>query len=177
MINQQHKDQRVAVFVDVQNLFYSARNMYDAKINFGKLLDFIRGERRLIRAIAYIVRKEGVDQANFENAIMRFGYEIQAKILKERPDGTAKGDWDMGIAIDAISMADKMDTAVLVSGDGDFVPLVEMLKARGCRVEVVAFERSTAAELKSAATLYLTIEESLLLKDPKRGANRTADKV
>ncbi len=174
MENQQHKDQRVAAFVDVQNLFYSARNMYDAKINFGKLLDFIKGERRLIRAIAYIVRKEGVDQVNFENAIKRFGYEIKAKILKERADGTAKGDWDMGIAIDAISMADKMDTAVLVSGDGDFVPLVEMLKARGCRVEVVAFERSTAAELKTAATLYLPIEESLLLKDPKKVANRTA---
>lgn len=164
-VDVRHKDQRVAVFVDVQNLFYSARNIYDAKMHFGKLLDFISRGRKLIRAIAYIVQKEGVDQSSFVEALHRFGYEIRSKVLKQRPDGTAKGDWDMGIAIDTISMADKLDTVVLVSGDGDFVPLVEMLKARGCRVEVMAFERSTAAELKSAATLYIRVEESLLLKE------------
>lgn len=167
-----HPDQRVGVFADVQNLFYSARNIYDAKTHFGKLLKFIVAERKLVRAVAYIVQKEGVDQSNFVEALERFGYEVKSKVLKIRADGTAKGDWDMGIAIDSVAMADKLDTVVLVSGDGDFVPLVEMLKARGCRVEVLAFERSTAAELKEAATLYIPIEERFLLKEERRRDSR-----
>jgi uncharacterized LabA/DUF88 family protein len=162
--NTRHRDQRIAVFIDVQNIFYSARKIYEAKVHFGKLLDFITSKRKLLRAIAYIVQKEGVDQSGFVEALQRFGYEVRSKVLKIRPDGTAKGDWDMGIAIDSVALADKLDTVVLVSGDGDFVPLVEMLKARGCRVEVMAFERSTAAELKAAATFYRPIEEGLLFK-------------
>ena len=167
----QHKNQRVGIFVDVQNLFYSARNLYDAKIDFGKLLDFVVGGRLLIRAIAYLVHKEGVDQSGFVEALRRFGYEIKSKDLKERADGSAKGDWDMGIAIDSISIAPRLDTVVLISGDGDFVPLVELLQARGCRVEVLAFERSTAVELKEAADFYTAIEESLLLVEKKRRNN------
>ena len=158
-----HPHQRVGIFVDVQNLFYSARNIYNAKINFSKLLEVATAGRKLIRAIAYIVQKEGVDQSGFIEALQRLGYEIKSKDLRVRIDGSAKGDWDMGIAIDSIAMADKLDTVALSSGDGDFVPLVEMLKARGCRVEVIAFERSTAMELKEAATLYLPIEESWLI--------------
>ncbi len=159
-----HPDQRVGVFVDVQNLFYSARNLFEAKTHFGKLLEHVVRGRKLIRAIAYTVAKEGADQAGFVEALERFGYEVRVKILRERPDGTAKGDWDMGIAIDSISTADKLDTVILISGDGDFVPLVEMLKARGCRVEVAAFEKSTAHELRNAAHRYLPIEEDLLFR-------------
>lgn len=167
-----HPAQRVGIFADVQNLFYSARNIYDAKTHFGKLLKFIAAGRKLVRAIAYIVQKEGVNQSGFVEALGRFGYEVKSKLLIIRADGTAKGDWDMGIAIDSIAMADKLDTVVLLSGDGDFVPLVEMLKARGCRVEVLAFERSTAAELKDAATLYIPIEERFLLKEERKQAIR-----
>ena len=159
-----HKDQAVGVFVDVQNLFYSARNIFDAKTHFGKLLEYVVDGRKLMRAVAYIVTKEGTDPSGFVEALDRFGYEVRNKILKQRPDGTSKGDWDMGIAIDTIAAADKLDTVILVSGDGDFVPLVEMLKARGCRVEVAAFEKSTAHELRAAAHLYLPIEEDLLFK-------------
>lgn len=158
-----HHHQRVGFFVDVQNLFYSARNIYNAKINFTRLLEAATAGRKLIRAIAYIVQKEGVDQSGFIEALQRLGYEIKSKDLRVRVDGSAKGDWDMGIAIDSIAMADKLDTVVLASGDGDFVPLVEMLKARGCRVEVIAFERSTAQELADAAGLYISIEESWLI--------------
>ena len=158
-----HNGQRVGVFVDVQNLFYSAKSIFKGKINFKRLLETSVKDRVLIRAIAYIVQKTEVDQSGFIEALDRLGYEIRSKDLKVRGDGTAKGDWDMGIAIDSISIASKLDTIVLITGDGDFVPLVEMLKATGCRVEVVSFERSTAHELIEAANEYFAIGEDLLL--------------
>ncbi|MFC2140232.1 NYN domain-containing protein [Candidatus Auribacterota bacterium] len=156
-------NQRIGVFVDVQNLFYSAKYIHHSKINFKKLLEIVVGGRGLVRALAYIVQKADIDQGNFIDALLRLGYEIKSKELKERADGTAKGDWDMGIAIDTISISSKLDTVVLVTGDGDFVPLVEMLKANGCRVEVISFEKSTAKELIESASEYIPIEESLLL--------------
>lgn len=165
MFKSTHSDQRVGVFVDVQNLFYSARALHHGKINFKKLLESIVGGRRLTRAVAYIVQKPDIDQSSFIDALKRLGYEIKSKELKIRLDGTAKGDWDMGIAIDAIAIASKLDVVILASGDGDFVPLVEMLKAHGCKVEVVSFEKSTALELIKAATEYIAIEKSWLLKE------------
>lgn len=160
--------QRIGIFVDVQNVFYSAKNIFQSKLNFKKLMDLIVGDRSMIRAIAYIVQHGDSKQSGFIELLTRLGYEIKSKILKVRPDGTAKGDWDMGIAIDTIAIADKIDTVVLVSGDGDFVPLVEMLKARGCRVEVVSFERSTSVELIQSASMFIPIDESLIYKDKKR---------
>ena len=118
----------------------------------------------MTRAIAYIVQKPDSDQSGFIEALTSIGYEIKSKELRIRLDGTAKGDWDMGIAIDALAIASKLDVVVLVSGDGDFVPLVEMLKAQGCKVEVVSFEKSSAVELISSATEYIAIEKSMLLK-------------
>jgi len=159
--------QRIGVFVDVQNMFYSAKALHQSKIDYSKLLLEIVCNRNLIRAIAYVVQKPDVDQSSFTDALKRLGYEIKSKELRLRPDGTAKGDWDMGIAIDTIAIAPKLDTVVLVSGDGDFAPLVEMLKAHGCRVEVVSFRRSTAVELINAATKYTAIEESMLFKEKK----------
>src|SRR3990172_12604316 len=159
--------QRLGIFVDGQNMFYSAKALHQSKIDYSKLLEEIVGSRNLIRAIAYVVQKPEVDQSSFTDALERLGYEIKSKDLRLRPDGTAKGDWDMGIAIDTIAIAPKLDTVVLVSGDGDFAPLVEMLKAHGCRVEVVSFRRSTAIELINAATQYTAIEESMLFKEKK----------
>ncbi len=160
-------EQRVGVFVDVQNMFYSAKALHQSKIDYSKLLQEIVGNRKLIRALAYVVQKSEVDQSSFTEVLERLGYEIKSKDLRLRPDGTAKGDWDMGIAIDTIAIAPKLDTVVLVSGDGDFVPLVEMLKAHGCRVEVVSFRKSTSTELVIAATKYTSIEESMLFKERK----------
>ena len=159
--------QRVGVFVDVQNMFYSAKALHHSRIDYSKLLLEIVADRHLIRAIAYVVQKSEVDQSAFIEALTRLGYEIKTKELRMRPDGTAKGDWDMGIAIDSIAISPKLDTVVLVSGDGDFAPLVHMLKARGCRVEVVSFRKSTAMDLVDAATVYTSIEESLLFKERK----------
>lgn len=159
--------QRLGIFVDVQNMFYSAKALHQSKIDYNKLLQQIASDREIVRAIAYAVHKPDVDQSGFTDALKRLGYEIKTKELRLRPDGTAKGDWDMGIAIDTIALAPKLDTVALVSGDGDFVPLVEMLKAHGCRVEVMSFRRSTAIELIESCTEYTAIEESLLFKEKK----------
>ncbi|MCB1195676.1 NYN domain-containing protein [bacterium] len=160
--------QRIAIFVDMQNVFYSAKNIFQSKINFKKLMEIIVGQRELIRAIAYIVQRPEIDQSGFMDLLNKFGYEVKTKELRVRNDGTAKGDWDMAIAIDSIAIAEKVDTIVLVSGDGDFVPLVEMLKARGCRVEVVAFPSSTSNDLINSSSLFIPIEESLLFKETKK---------
>lgn len=169
------KYQKVGIFVDVQNMFYSAKHMYRAKLNFAKLLESAVKGRRLIRAIAYIVQTPGIDQAKFIDMLSRTGYEVRSKDLKVRPDGTAKGDWDMGIAIDSISLADRIDTMVLVSGDGDFVDLVNMLKGRGLRVEVLSFPRSTADELKKTATQFYPIESHLLIKERRRSRQEVGE--
>ncbi|MCP4975661.1 MAG: NYN domain-containing protein [Maribacter sp.] len=165
--------QRLGIFVDVQNMFYSAKLLHQSKIDYSKLLQEAVANRELIRAVAYAVHKPDVDQSGFTDALQRLGYEIKTKELRLRPDGTAKGDWDMGIAIDTIAIAPKLDTIVLVSGDGDFVPLLEMLKSQGCRVEVVSFRKSTAVELIEASTKYTAIEESMLFKEKKFVKNDT----
>ncbi|MFA0822435.1 MAG: NYN domain-containing protein [Methanomethylovorans sp.] len=164
--NQDHifKSQRLAVFADVQNMFYSARNYYEKKLDFGKLLSAVVRERQLIRAVAYVVETKEIDQSGFKSVIEHIGWEVKTKQLKSRPDGSTKGDWDMGIAIDAISISTKVDTVVLVTGDGDFTALVNHLKAAGVRVEVHAFPKNTAVELIDAATAYYPIDERLLLK-------------
>ncbi len=158
------RNQRLAVFADVQNMFYSARNYYYAKLDFGKLLSAIVRERQLIRAIAYVVETKEIDQSGFKSVIEYIGWEVKSKKLKSRPDGSTKGDWDMGIAIDAISISTRVDTIVLVTGDGDFTALVNHLKASGVRVEVHSFPKNTATELIEAATAYYPIDERLLLK-------------
>jgi uncharacterized LabA/DUF88 family protein len=157
------ENQRVGVFVDVQNMYYSAKYQYNGKLNFEKLIQETVRSRQLIRAIAYLVQSEEIDQTRFENTLVNMGYETKNKQLRTRPDGSAKGDWDMGIAIDAIAIGRKVDVVCLVSGDGDFVDLVEMLKGDGIRVEVFSFPSSTAQELQDSATQYYDLDESFLL--------------
>lgn len=164
--------QRIGIFIDVQNMFYSAKLLHQSKVDYGRLLREIAGTRQLIRAIAYIVQKPDVNQSGFHEALMRFGYELKIKELKIRQDadgrgGTAKGSWDVGMTIDVMLMAQKLDTVVLVTGDGDYVPLVETLKGHGVRVEVVSFERSTAGELIKAADQYIPIQEAWIFKEKK----------
>jgi uncharacterized LabA/DUF88 family protein len=157
-------EQRVGIFLDVQNMFYSAKYKYRGKIDYHKLMVLISGERKVIRAMAYLVTTPEIDQSAFINLLEELGIEVKVKELKLRPDGTAKGDWDMGIAIDSISLCDKLDVIALVSGDGDFTALVEMLKAKGVRVEVYSFPANTADELKIAATEFISLDESILFK-------------
>lgn len=158
--------QRVGVFVDVQNMFYSAKHIKNSKLNFNKLMtQAVRG-RQLIRAICYVVDNPDIDQSGFIDMLNNNGYEIKTKTLRTRADGTSKADWDMGIAIDAISLAGKLDVVVLVSGDGDFTDLVYHLKGRGVWVEAISFVKSTNEDLISAVDLHIPIENDLLL--PRR---------
>jgi uncharacterized LabA/DUF88 family protein len=118
-------DQRVGVFVDVQNLYYSARNIYGARVNFNEILKAAVGNRRLIRAIAYVVQADMPDEHNFFEALEKAGFEVKRKELQTYPGGQQKADWDVGIAMDIIKLMNKLDVVVLCSGDGDFKPLLE----------------------------------------------------
>lgn len=159
-----YRKQRIGVFVDVQNLYYSARNVYKSKVDFRSILtEAIKG-RSLIRAIAYVIRADVKDEENFFDALKNLGYEVKEKDLQVFYGGAKKGDWDIGIAMDLIELAPKLDTVILVSGDGDFVPLVRHLKhALGCFVEVMAFGKSSSQKLIEEADLYLDLDA-----DPKK---------
>jgi uncharacterized LabA/DUF88 family protein len=155
-----NKEQRVSVFVDVQNLYYSAKNLYKAKVNFTSVLRSAVSGRKLVRAIAYVIKAYIKEEKAFHDALEKIGYEVKWKELQTFPGGAKKGDWDIGIAVDTIELANKLDTIILVSGDGDFVPLVEHLKrALGCRVEVIAFGPSSAGKLKEAADEFIDMDK------------------
>lgn len=153
------KTQTVAVFVDAQNMYHSARNLYKAKVNFKELLKFAIAGRNLVRANAYVVKSDVPEEQGFFEALERSGYYLKMKDLQIFPGGMKKGDWDVGIAIDAISMIPKTEAMVLVTGDGDFVPLLEYLKHQGVTVEVIAFRRSTSSKLIQAADKFYDLEE------------------
>ena len=165
------KYQRVGVFVDAQNIFYSARHVHrNSRVNYKKLIDKAVSERQLVRAIAYVVETPDVDQTEFRSMLEREGYEIKEKKVKIRSDGSMKADWDMGIAIDAISMAEKLDVMVLVSGDGDFVDMVNLMKSRGVVVEAISIKQSTSEDLIKAVNYYYPLETEDLIRAPQRSA-------
>ena len=157
-----HKAQRVGVFVDVQNMYYSARYVYNAHPNFKAILqDAVLG-RTLVRALAYVIRTEDLSKEKFFEALGHIGFEVRAKDLQVFYGGAKKGDWDIGIAMDCIELAPRLDTIVLISGDGDFVPLVEHLKrALGCRVEVMAFGKSANHTLKETADSFIDMDKNV----------------
>ena len=161
-------EQRVGIFIDVQNMFYAAKHLYGSKLNFTRLLDYVGRGRPLTRAISYIIKTPEIDQSNFITMLRSNGYEVRVKELKQRPDGSAKGDWDMGLALDALAMADRLDVIAIVSGDGDFVDLVNFLKARGVRVEVYSFPYSTAEELRNAATEFYQMGPEVVMNPQTR---------
>ena len=164
-----HKNQRVAVLIDVQNLYYSARNLYQAKVNFGEILKLAVSGRILIRAFAYVVRTKTGEEKPFFTALTRLGIETRVRDLQEFYGGAKKADWDVGLTIDAVKTAPGVDVIVLVSGDGDYIPLVEYLKNQGKRVEVIAFGRSTSNHLKEVADEFMDLEsgkvEKYLIKE------------
>ena len=156
----QSKNQRVGVFVDVQNMYYSAKNIYNAKINFKELLKIAVSGRELIRAMAYVIKADVLAEKTFFDALEQIGFEIKSKDLQVFFGGFKKGDWDVGIAMDAIELGPKLDTVVLVSGDGDYLPLVEHLqRAVGCRVEVIAFGKSTSSKLIEGADSFTDLDQ------------------
>jgi len=158
MIKAQNIDQRVGVFADVQNMYYSAKNMYNKKVNFKILLRDAVAGRRLVRAIAYVIKADVKDETTFYEALESMGFEVKAKDLQVFFGGAKKGDWDVGIAMDVMRLAQKLDTVVLVSGDGDFSDLLEHAKSLGCRTEVIAFGKTTSHKLIDVADYFFDLD-------------------
>lgn len=158
-----HKEQRVGVLIDVQNLYHSAKNLYRAKVNFKEVLKTAVDKRKLIRAIAYVITTESGEEKPFFEALTHLGIETKTKNLQIFFDGLKKADWDVGIAVDAIRLSPSLDVVVLVSGDGDFIPLVEYLKNQGKQLEVIAFGKSASAKLKEMADEFTD-----LCQEPKK---------
>ena len=154
-----HKEQRVGIFIDAQNLYHSAKNLYQKKVNFGAILDDAVAERHLVRAIAYVITTESGEEQNFFEALEKLGIETKTKDLQVFYGGAKKADWDVGIAVDMIRLAPKLDAVVLVSGDGDFVPLVEYLKTN-TQVEVISFGKSSSGKLKEIVDDFLDMDEN-----------------
>ena len=156
-----HKEQRVAIFIDAQNLYHSGKNLYHSKINFGAIVKDALDGRKLVRAIAYVIATESGDENNFFDALTKMGIETKVKDLQIFSSGAKKADWDVGMAIDAVKMAPKIDAVILVTGDGDFVPLVEYLQTNeGCQVEVASFGKSTSAKLIEATDHFMDLDEN-----------------
>ena len=155
MILAKHKDQRIAVFIDVQNMYHSAKNLYGAKTNFGEIMKTAVSGRKLIRAFGYVVKTKAGEEKPFFEALTKLGIETRVRELQEFYGGMKKADWDVGISVDAIKTANSVDVIVLVSGDGDFIQLVEYLKNQGKRVEVMAFGKSTSSKLKEIADEFV----------------------
>lgn len=152
-------DQRVAILADAQNLYHTAQSLYSRNIDYSSLLQKGTAGRALTRAIAYVIRADSPDEVSFFDALVDIGFETKIKDIKTFGDGSKKADWDLGIALDAVSLADHVDTVVLCSGDGDFERLCTHLRHEGVRVEVMAFKESTAEELVAAADTFIDLSE------------------
>jgi len=153
------KEQRVSVFIDVQNLYHTAKNIYRTRVDFGQILKEAVAGRKMIRAFAYVIKTKSGEEKAFFDALTQLGIETRAKDLKEFYSGVKKANWDVGLAIDAVRIAPNVDTIVIISGDGDFAPLVEYLKNQGKRVEVVAFGKTTAQELIESADEFINLDQ------------------
>lgn len=191
-----NSNQRVGIFVDVSNLYHSAKNLYQGRVNYAELIKHLVGGRQLIRAMAYVVRSEGVEpqqprgnghmrmaekdqaaavsavpasagdngnggssEASFFEALEKAGLELRMKDLQIYAGGLKKGDWDVGMTVDVIRMMPFLDVIILVTGDGDFIPLVNYIKWGGGRVvEIASFRRSASSKIVEAADEFHNIE-------------------
>jgi len=154
-----HSDQRIGVFIDVENLYHSAKNLFRARVNFKQILKDVVGNRKLIRAIAYVIKTETGEEKPFFSALEHLGIETKIKELQIYGE-FKKADWDVGMTVDAIKISSSLDVIILLSGDGDFVPLVEYLKNHGKQVEIVAFSKSTSSKLKEVADDFWDLGKS-----------------
>ncbi len=175
-----YSSQRVGIFIDVQNLYHSAKNIFRGRVNYRELVRYLVRDRHLIRAMGYVVRSEGIidalppktnrpdvpegsrlsSETAFFEALEKAGIELRVKDIQIYAGGSKKADWDVGMAVDAIRMASFLDVIILVTGDGDFIPLVDYLKfGLGRLVEVAAFRRSASSKLQETADHFVNIEE------------------
>ncbi|MBI4158207.1 MAG: NYN domain-containing protein [Candidatus Yanofskybacteria bacterium] len=155
----QRKNHRIGVFVDVANMYHSAKNLYKSRVNFRELLKLVTANRELVRAVAYVIKSDTKEEKAFFEALEKAGFELKSKDLQIFPGGMKKGDWDVAIAVDAITLSRQVDVVVIVSGDGDYEPLVDYLKFSGLIVEMAAFGRSASGRLVEASNNFLDLEE------------------
>ena len=156
-----HKEQRVGILVDVSNMYHSARNLYNRRVSFREILLRAVADRKLIRATAYAIRTENQEESPFVEALSQQGFEVKMKDLQIFAGGMKKADWDVGIAVDAIKLGDKLDVIVLVSGDGDYLPLVSYLQnTKGCLVEVMAFRQTASSKLIEESDDFTNLSDS-----------------
>lgn len=162
-----HEEQRVGVLVDVSNMYHSAKNLFKKRVNFNEILKQAVSGRKLIRAIAYVIKTETEEEIPFFEALIQQGFEVRMKDLQIFAGGAKKADWDVGISVDAIKLSEKLDVIILVTGDGDFQPLVEYLQnTKGCLVEVIAFEQTASGKLIEQADDFVNLskDQKYLLK-------------
>lgn len=177
MASIKHTEQRVAVFIDTQNLYHTARHLYKSRVNFAQVLKDAVAGRKLVRAIAYVITSESGEEDAFFEALTKIGIETKTKDLQIFAGGNKKADWDVGLAVDAIKNAHRVDAVIIVSGDGDFVPLVQYLQTI-TQVEAVSFGKSTSQKLKETVDDFLDLCESpkkyLIGQTYKRKNKKTA---
>jgi uncharacterized protein (TIGR00288 family) len=153
-------EQRVGVLVDVSNMYHSAKNLYNRRVNFKQVLTQAVASRKLIRATAYVIKSDNDDEMSFFEALDQQGFEVRMKDLQTFASGSKKGDWDVGIAVDAIKLSDKVDVIIIVSGDGDYLPLVSYLQSKGCLVEIIAFRKTCSSRLIEESDDFIDLSES-----------------
>lgn len=168
----------MGVFVDGGNMYHSAKNLFDARVNFKEVLKTAVAGRQLIRAMVYVIKSNSAEELTFFEALSKQGFDVKMKDLQIFAGGAKKGDWDVGMAIDAIKSADKLDVIVLVTGDGDFIPLVTYLSEnKGCQVELLAFGETASAKLIEHVDEFEDLSKNpgaYLLQDTrKRKSNRS----
>lgn len=176
-MNSPYQDQRLGIFIDVQNLYHSAKNLYGARVNYRELIKHLTAGRKLIRAIGYVVKTETSEgESSFFDALKQAGIELRMKDIQIYPDGTKKADWDIGMAVDAIRMASFLDAIALVTGDSDFLPLVEYLKwGLGREAEIAGFGRTTSAKLKEAGDRFTPLEDIPRILLRRAGARKQTE--
>lgn len=151
----------MGLFVDIQNLYYTARNVYNSRVNFNSILKDAVGDRPLVRALTYGIRAQMPEEQTFFDALQKAGFEVKLKDLQSFYGGAKKGDWDVGIVMDIIKLIPKLDTIILASGDGDFIPLLEYLQVLGMRVELVSFGKSTSSKMRELVDKHLDLDSDI----------------
>ncbi len=156
-----HKEQRIGVLVDVSNMYHSAKNLFQKRVDFKEVLKDAVSGRKLIRATAYVIKTETEEETPFFEALSQQGFEVKMKDLQIFAGGAKKADWDVGISVDAIKLASKLDVIVLVTGDGDYLPLVEYLQITcGCLVEVMAFRQTASSKLVEVSDDFINLSDN-----------------
>ena len=155
-----HPVQRIGVFVDASNMYFSAQNIYKSNVDFQRILKTAVAKRKLVRAFAYVIESDTKKEKEFFKILAKIGYEVRSKPLQIFHGGQKKGDWDVGLTIDVVRLLPLLDVVVLVSGDGDYVDLLDYVRGHGRRTEVIAFKQTTSGRLIEEADEFIDLSQN-----------------